>query len=134
MKETREKNVKVNIFAVMIAFVFGLTIGRVDFDARVNKASEKISRTETTQMSTENLAETIQQRVVYDVVTSSEASSTSATTIKSTQADISDMVYRTPTGKRYHLDSDCAGVNRIESTVDESTMLGLTPCKKCAGG
>ena len=48
--------------------------------------------------------------------------------------DGAETVYRTPTGKRYHLDSYCAGVNYIESTVEESTALGLTPCKKCAGG
>lgn len=43
-------------------------------------------------------------------------------------------VYITPTGKRYHYDGSCNGGTYIESTLDEALSLGLTPCKKCAGG
>lgn len=43
-------------------------------------------------------------------------------------------VYITPTGKRYHYDNSCNGGTYIESTLDEALSLGLTPCKKCAGG
>lgn len=36
--------------------------------------------------------------------------------------------YRTPTGKRYHLDPDCGGKNSYRT----NTISGLSPCKKCA--
>lgn len=49
-------------------------------------------------------------------------------------AQQSRTVYITPTGKRYHYDNNCNGGTYIESTLDEALSLGLTPCKKCAGG
>ena len=36
--------------------------------------------------------------------------------------------YRTPTGKRYHLDPNCGGKNSYRTT----NINGLTPCQKCA--
>lgn len=41
-------------------------------------------------------------------------------------------VYRTPTGKRYHLDAECGGKNSFETTLQDATSSGLTPCSKCA--
>ncbi len=41
-------------------------------------------------------------------------------------------VYKTPTGKRYHLDPDCGGKNSYETTYNDAISAGLTPCKKCA--
>ena len=133
MKETKDKGVKVNLVAIVLAFVMGLTLGQVDFNKLMNRDSELKSRESTTVMSTES---TTASTVIY---TSAE-SVTESTTVVYTSAvankiiEEGEMVYRTPTGKRYHYNPDCAGVNRIESTVDESTSLGLTPCKKCAGG
>ena len=43
-------------------------------------------------------------------------------------------VYITPTGKRYHYDNHCNGGTYIPSTISEAQAMGLTPCKKCAGG
>lgn len=43
-------------------------------------------------------------------------------------------VYITPTGSKYHYDNNCNGGTYIASTLDEAKSLGLTPCKKCAGG
>lgn len=40
-------------------------------------------------------------------------------------------VYRTPTGKRYHLDAECGGKNSFETTLQDATSSGLTPCSKC---
>ena len=37
--------------------------------------------------------------------------------------------YRTPTGKRYHLDPNCGGKNSYRTT----NISGLSPCSKCAG-
>lgn len=51
-----------------------------------------------------------------------------------TESTISDSmpVYKTPTGKRYHLDPDCGGKNSNETTLKYALNIGLTPCKKCA--
>ena len=43
-------------------------------------------------------------------------------------------VYITPTGSKYHYNNNCNGGKYIESTLDEALSMGLTPCKKCAGG
>ena len=44
----------------------------------------------------------------------------------------SNIVYRTPYGKRYHFDPDCGGKNSYTVSFDEALEAGLTPCKKCA--
>lgn len=41
-------------------------------------------------------------------------------------------IFRTPSGKRYHLDPDCGGKNSFEVTLEEAKKAGLTPCAKCA--
>lgn len=41
-------------------------------------------------------------------------------------------VYRTPSGKRYHLDPDCGGKNSYKVTLEEAKAANLTPCAKCA--
>ena len=41
-------------------------------------------------------------------------------------------VYRTPTGKKYHLDMDCGGKNSYSVDLDSAINSGLTPCSKCA--
>lgn len=54
-------------------------------------------------------------------------------TDNTTQKEVSGQkVYRTPSGKRYHLDPDCGGKNSYEVTLKEAKNAGLTPCKKCA--
>ncbi|MBQ4528003.1 MAG: DNA/RNA non-specific endonuclease [Clostridia bacterium] len=45
---------------------------------------------------------------------------------------ITQRFFRTPTGKRYHLDPDCGGKNSYETTYEEAISSGLTPCQKCA--
>lgn len=71
---------------------------------------------------------------------SSESKSSTVTTSRaqskvSSEDDtptVGSIVYRTPYGKRYHLDPDCGGKNSYTVTIDEATGAGLTPCKKCA--
>ncbi len=46
--------------------------------------------------------------------------------------EIEDTVYRTPTGKRYHLDPNCGGKNSYKITKEQAKGAGLTPCSKCA--
>ncbi len=41
-------------------------------------------------------------------------------------------VYRTPSGKRYHLDAECGGKNSYSVTMYEALNAGLSPCSKCA--
>lgn len=47
---------------------------------------------------------------------------------------VGNTVYRTPSGKRYHLNASCGGKNAYEVTYEDAVEAGLTPCKKCAGG
>ena len=37
-------------------------------------------------------------------------------------------VYRTPTGKKYHLQSSCAGKNADAITLEAALAAGLGPC------
>ena len=41
-------------------------------------------------------------------------------------------VYRTPSGKKYHLDAECGGKNSYSVTMQDALDAGLTPCAKCA--
>ena len=44
----------------------------------------------------------------------------------------SNMVCRTPTGTKYHLDTECGGKNSSLITAEDALNAGLTPCAKCA--
>lgn len=57
---------------------------------------------------------------------------TDNTTTTNNAQETDSKVYRTPTGKRYHLDKDCGGINSYETTLEQAASAGLTPCKKCA--
>ncbi len=46
-------------------------------------------------------------------------------------SNLSGEIYRTPTGKRYHLDPDCGGKNSYKTTMNDALAAGLTPCQKC---
>lgn len=48
-----------------------------------------------------------------------------------TAAPRTELVYASPSGKRYHYDPICPGKNGQEVTWDEVERRGLTPCKKC---
>ncbi|MBE7062412.1 MAG: hypothetical protein E7390_01295 [Ruminococcaceae bacterium] len=63
----------------------------------------------------------------HDVLTSGKTASTS-NTANSGNSVADGYYYRTPTGKRYHLDPDCGGKNSYRTT----NISGLTPCAKCA--
>lgn len=43
----------------------------------------------------------------------------------------SSTVYITPTGKKYHYDSNCNGGNYNPTDLDTAKSMGLEPCKKC---
>lgn len=42
------------------------------------------------------------------------------------------IVWITPTGKRWHADPDCGGVNSFSVRLSDAERRGLTPCQKCA--
>ena len=44
----------------------------------------------------------------------------------------SQIVYSTPSGKRYHYDPECGSKNSKPTTKDKAEAAGLTPCQKCA--
>ena len=52
-------------------------------------------------------------------------------------APVSDIVYFTPNGKKYHKSQNCSTLSRSKtvdsSTVREAESKGLTPCSVCAG-
>ena len=63
-----------------------------------------------------------------------EAATPPATTPPAQQQPQGQMVWVTPTGKRYHYDGSCNGGSYYQVTLTEAQARGLTPCKKCAGG
>lgn len=127
-KETRKSTV--NLLAVLVAFIMGLTAGNIDFDALRDG-----SLTTTAAASLINRENVSKKKATTDSVkktTALLAQQTEAET-EATEGDFFTM-YRTPTGKKYHFDPGCAGENRIVTNLDEATSLGLTPCKRCADG
>lgn len=87
---------------------------------------------------TSSKAKTETETVNSTVNTSSKANTSSQK--QSSHSNISsktnipengDSVYRTPSGKRYHINSECGGKNSYEVTMDEALREGLTPCKRC---
>ena len=40
-------------------------------------------------------------------------------------------VYKTATGKKYHISAKCGGASSAECTLDEALTAGLEPCGKC---
>ena len=63
---------------------------------------------------------------VQEIVTSKTQDTTSS------QQTSPKIVYRTPTGKRYHYSATCGGKNSKEVSLDDAKASGLTPCQKCA--
>ena len=61
-----------------------------------------------------------------------EASAVIEETVEDTTSEKTKNVYRTPSGKKYHTDKECGGVNSFEITLEEALTAGLTPCGKCA--
>lgn len=65
----------------------------------------------------------------YNTYLYNEQNKKNTTTTSSSGNSYADgYYYRTPTGKRYHLDPDCGGKNSYRTT----NISGLTPCAKCA--
>ncbi len=63
---------------------------------------------------------------------SGENSSTASKPDTTQNSQATQGVYRTPSGKKYHLDAECGGKNSYAVTLDAALSAGLTPCAKCA--
>lgn len=63
-------------------------------------------------------------------VTVEKETTTEKTTERETKKSSGRMVYVAPNGERYHYDSDCAGKNGYQVSIDN--VGGRTACKKCA--
>lgn len=132
MNKTKDKSFNLNLIAIIFAFTLGLTLGQIDFKAILEPSGVYKSREVTSALSVEV---PIKAANAYTPATDTEQNTSvnkgSALINKGTQED--EPVYRTPSGQRYHYDIFCAGSSYIESTIEEATALGLTPCKKCVG-
>ncbi len=76
------------------------------------------------------LANAVQTTTTLKLTTTKKITTTRKST--TTTTEVSVIVYRTPSGKRYHLISTCGGKNSYEVTLSQAKKAGLTPCQKCA--
>ena len=84
-----------------------------------------------------NVSETTSNSITPSNTAKSENNSQSTISSKPIQSSVTtnvkeDLVFRTPKGKRYHLDPDCGGKNSYIVTLKQAKAVGLTPCQKCA--
>ena len=64
--------------------------------------------------------------------TGGNTGSTGTTVSDGANNNCTGTVYTTPSGKRYHYLSSCAGKNATPTTLENAKSCGLTPCQKCA--
>lgn len=151
--DEKEKKSTINLLAVLLAFIMGLTVGNIDLDALAELKDNYIGTNAHSLINRDNT--TTKMHFTQDEATSSqredeifpsekaetekyketEKASAAETENQETETNADFFaVYRTPTGKKYHFHPGCAGDNRIITDIDEATSLGLTPCKICADG
>ncbi|MBR2876970.1 MAG: hypothetical protein IKC01_07520, partial [Clostridia bacterium] len=79
---------------------------------------------------------TVKQGVTYKytvrAINGNNASSYTSSSSVIFKNTVEQTVYRTPTGKRYHLDAECGGKNSYAVSLKTAKNAGLTPCQKCA--
>lgn len=71
----------------------------------------------------------VQPGVYIDYLTGESNQTDTSQSVVFEQA--ADIIYRTPSGKKYHLDAKCGGKNSYQVTLKDAVDAGLTPCKKC---
>lgn len=109
------------IMTIMSCVMIMLVVACTSDDSKDNKSTILFDfRTESKVSDFSSLQQEISQEC-----TQSEASN---------QSNLNDdiTVYKTPTGKRYHLDPDCGGKNSTKTVLKTAVEWGLTPCQKCA--
>ena len=134
--EKSEKSTAI-LLTVLYVFIMGLTLSNVGNEAlgvlksRIfyKESEHLISRT--TDFTKGNF---IPSHSDGTSVRQTEQPAEKDTSLLSSDKEAYPVIYRTPTGKRYHFSPACAGENRIEINPDETELFRLTPCRKCAGG
>ena len=93
-------------------------------------ATNTIDTTTTTAITTTTTITT----TATTTITEAQITTTKKSTTVTANSDENNtlIVYKTPTGKRYHLIATCGGKNSTQTTLEDAIKLGLTPCKKCA--
>ncbi len=74
----------------------------------------------------------VQPNIKIDYATGNSSYSVTQSETNENNNISTNTVYRTPSGKRYHLDAECGGKNSYQVTLEDATNSGLTPCNKCA--
>ncbi len=74
----------------------------------------------------------VQPGITINYSTGASSLSGSTAVSQPAQSTVTSFVYRTPSGKKYHLISTCGGKNSYQVTLTEAKAAGLTPCAKCA--
>lgn len=93
-----------------------------------------VAEGESVTITTTVVQSTVQTDTVFansTLATDSYVAENNNTTTSVAAADNSQVVYITPSGKKYHLSKSCAGANAIETTFQEASK-SREPCKKCA--
>lgn len=75
--------------------------------------------------------EMVSSKFVESQETTSSAVQSSEVSITQESETNSKTVYITPSGKRWHLNENCAGKNAMATTLEKAEEKSLTPCKKC---
>lgn len=75
----------------------------------------------------------VQPHIIIDYKTGANTEDDTGANVQTDEEnDINSVVYRTPSGKKYHFDAECGGKNSYGVTLKEAKEAGLTPCLKCA--
>ncbi len=102
---------------------------KIDYSTGASSKDGALPSSSKAASSTAASSKVASSKAVSSVAVSSKAASFVAV---SSAAPAGPMVYRTPSGKRYHLDGECGGKNSYQVTMQAATSVGLTPCQKCA--
>ena len=100
-------------------------------EEQARKAAEEQTKKQTTKSSTNANTQKSNSNSQNNSV-QKNTSNKSSTTASNSNNSHGKVIYRTPTGKRYHFDPDCGGKNSYQVTLDVAISAGLTPCQKCA--
>lgn len=111
---------------------------KVKTSAVVSSETEQEVKTHLTTTKTITTTTTMSKSTRSTVSTKSTMVFSSSKSIVTTKKSIASsttkrgrIVYKTPTGKKYHYDNHCNGGTYIETTLDDALSSGLEPCKKC---
>lgn len=104
---------------------------RKEAEEQAKKEAEEQAKREKEEQERKQAEEQAKQKTTTQSSTTITQKSNSSSQSNSNNTH-GKVVYRTPSGKRYHFDPDCGGKNSYQTTLDAAKSSGLTPCKKCA--